>query len=70
MATKTTKKEVAMSEKTPKELQELLVAKQADLLGYKKGLVVGELKNPSIIKMTRKDIARIKTALAGKEGDK
>ena len=69
---KATKKDVTVSTKTPKQLEELLVAKQADLLGYRKGLAAGELKNPGMIKITRRDIARIKTALtvAGKEGDK
>lgn len=66
---KATKKEAA-TEQTPKQLNELLITKQADLLGYKKGLAAGELKNPNVIKATRRDIARIKTALAGKEGDK
>ena len=68
---KAVKKEVAaVVEQTPKELQELLASKQADLLGYKKGLHAGELKNTGVIKVTRKEIARIKTALNGKEGDK
>lgn len=67
---KTTKQTIAMSEQSPKELQELLATKQADLLGYNKGLASGELKNTGVIKSTRKEIARIKTALAGKEGDK
>ena len=68
---KTTKKSTA-TEQTPKQLEELLATKQADLLGYIKGLQAGELKNPGVIKTTRRDIARIKTALtmAGKEGDK
>lgn len=61
---------VVLSEQTPKQLQELLATKQADLLGYKRGLVVGELKNPNVIKATRKEIARIMTALSGKEGEK
>ena len=70
-STKTTpKKEVTMTEQTPTQLQELLITKQADLLGYKKGLAAGELKNTGVIKTTRKEIARIKTALTGKEGEK
>ncbi len=64
------KKEAVVSEKTPKQLETLLATKQADLLGYKKGLAAGELKNPNVISATKRDIARIKTALAGKEGDK
>lgn len=70
MAKTAAKKVIAMSEQTPEQLKELLAAKQADLLGYKKGLHVGELKNPGVIKVTRREIARIKTALNGKEGDK
>ena len=68
----TAKKDTAVKEQTPKQLEELLATKQTDLLGYKKGLQAGELKNPGVIKTTRRDIARIKTALqvAGKEGDK
>lgn len=72
-ATTTKKKDTAMSEQTPDKLSELLATKQADLLGYKKGLAAGELKNTGIIKATRKEIARIKTALnskSSKEGDK
>ncbi len=67
---KTTQKEATVSEQTPVQLSELLVTKQADLLGYRKGLAVGELKNASIIKATRKEIARIKTTLSSKEGEK
>lgn len=67
---KATKQVVTMSDKTPKELEELMVAKRADLLGYKKGLASGELKNTGVVKATRKEIARIMTALTGKEGDK
>lgn len=67
---KTTKQDAAVTEQTPKQLQELLATKQADLLGYKRGLAVGELKNTGVIKATRKEIARIKTSLNGKEGEK
>lgn len=71
---KATKKDVAVSEQNPKQLQELLRTKQADLLGYKKGLASGELKNTGVIKATRRDIARIKTQLlveaSSKEGEK
>lgn len=71
---KTAKTGAVAKEQTSKQLEEQLVAKQADLLAYKKGLAGGELKNTGIIKATKRDIARIKTALsmntAGKEGDK
>jgi len=67
---KTTKKDAVVAEQTPESLNQLLATKQADLLGYKKGLAGGELKNTGVIRATRKEIARIKTALNGKEGDK
>lgn len=67
---KSVKKDVAVTDKSPKATADQLAAKRADLLGYQKGLVAGELKNTSIIKATRKEIARIKTQLNGKEGDK
>ena len=67
------KKTTAKAPETREELQAALATKQADLLGYKKGLVAGELKNPSIIKQTRKEIARLNTAITqrniGKEGE-
>ena len=67
---KATKQATPVVEQTSKDLHELLVSKQADLLGYRKGLATGELKNTGVIKVTRKEIARIKTTLNGKEGDK
>lgn len=67
---KAIKKDAAVSETSPKSLNEQLIAKHADLLGYRKGLAAGELKNTGVIKATRKEIARIKTQLNGKEGDK
>ena len=67
---KTTKQEVAAAPQTTEQLEKLLSEKNADLLGYRKGLAANELKNTAVIKATKRDIARIKTALAGKEGDK
>lgn len=71
---KATKRDAAVKEQAPNDLQAQLTQKQADLLGYKKGLAAGELKNTGVIKTTRKEIARIKTALRvealGKEGEK
>lgn len=66
----TVKKDAPISEQTPEQLAELLATKQAELVGYRRGLVIGELANPSVIKTTKKEIARIKTALSSKEGDK
>lgn len=75
MATKpTTKTKKADKTVAVKDVQATLESKQADLIGYKKGLRIGELKNLSIIRATRKEIARLKTAQAmekiSKEGDK
>jgi ribosomal protein L29 len=67
---KKVEKAVVAAEQTKEQLQAALTTKQADLLGYMKGLAGGELKNTAIIRTTRRDIARIKTALAGKEGEK
>lgn len=67
---KKVEKVVATTEQSREQLQASLATKEADLLGYKKGLAGGELKNTAIIRNTRKEIARIKTALAGKEGEK
>lgn len=66
----TVKKDAPISEQAPEQLAELLATKQAELVGYRRGLVIGELANPSAIKTTKKEIARIKTALSSKEGDK
>lgn len=70
MAKATPKPAVRLSDQSREELATLLEAKRADLLGYKKSLASGELKNTGILKATRKEIAQITTALAGKEGDK
>lgn len=73
-AKSTTKQTKPLAEQTPEELQATLMTKQADLLDYKKGLATGELQNPRIIGKTRKEIARLKTALTmhtlSKEGEK
>jgi len=76
MATKpTTKNKKTEKAVAVKDVQATLESKQADLIGYKKGLRIGELKNPSVIRTTRKEIARLKTAqamekISNKEGDK
>lgn len=46
-----------------KSLQEQLVEKRADLLGYQKSHAAGELVNPRAITAARKDIARLLTKL-------
>ena len=58
-------KKTPIAQQSPDELRTALAAKQADLLGYKRGLAAGELTNPRIITTTRKDIARLMTALNG-----
>ena len=53
-----------------KSLEELkidLAAKQNDLLEARKGHRAGELVNPRVITTTRRDIARIKTAIRAEE---
>lgn len=46
-----------------KSLQEQLVEKRADLLGYQKSHAAGELVNPRAITAARKDVARIMTKI-------
>ena len=61
------KKTTAPKEQTPADLQTSLMAKKADLLELQRGLAAGELANPRIVSTTRKDIARLKTALRAAE---
>lgn len=75
MATKATAKQTkAPTAQSAEDLRAALATKEADLLGYRRGLAAGELKNNRVIHATRKDIARIKTALTmdkiSKEGEK
>ncbi len=77
MATKTTKAtksaKPAVEVKTLDQLKTDLTAKQADLLAAKRGHRAGELTNPRVITVTRKDIARLNTAIRAaqlKEGEK
>ncbi len=63
----------ASAVKTLDELKVELAAKQNDMLDAKRGHRAGELVNPRVITTTRKDIARLKTAIRAeelKEGDK
>ncbi len=76
MATKTTKAtktaKTAVEVKTIDQLKTDLITKQADLLAAKRGHRAGELTNPRVITTTRKDIARLRTAIRAeqlKEGD-
>lgn len=73
-AEKTTKKAAkpAVEVKSLADLQKDLAAKQQDLLAARQGHRAGELVNPRTITFTRKEIARIKTAIRAEElkGDK
>lgn len=65
---KTTKAKQAVTKKaaevkTIDQLREELVAKTADLLQAKRGNAAGELANPRVITVTRKEIARLHTAI-------
>lgn len=70
-ATKSTKK--ATEVRTLEQLTADLAIKQNDMLEAKRGHRAGELVNPRVITLTRKEIARIKTAIRAeelKEGEK
>jgi ribosomal protein L29 len=58
-AKKTTKPEV----KTAEDLQKDLATKRQDLIEAKRSLAAGELVNPRVITATRKEIARLLTAI-------
>lgn len=73
--TKTTKSsniKAASEVKTLEQLKSELATKQNDLLEAKRGHRAGELQNPRVLTHTRKDIARLHTAIsaAEKEGEK
>jgi ribosomal protein L29 len=53
--------------KTVVQMRSDLSDKQNDLIGYKKGHKMGELTNPRVITSTRKEIARLKTAIRAAE---
>jgi ribosomal protein L29 len=64
MATKSpTKKTAAPKQQSAEDLRLTLATKQNDLLDYQRSLAAGELKNTRIIGTTRREIARLKTAL-------
>jgi len=67
--TKTTKKTAKKAEevKTIQQLREDLVAKTADQLQNKRANAAGELVNPRVITATRKEIARLNTAIRAAE---
>jgi ribosomal protein L29 len=68
----TTKKTVkavkpALEVKTIDQLQIELATKQHDLIEVKRGHKLGELTNPRVITVTRKEIARLHTAIRAVE---
>ena len=65
MADKTVKK--AVPAPTLDELRATLAEKQTDLLEAKRSNAAGELVNPRVITKTRKEIARISTAIRAAE---
>ena len=69
---KTTKP--AQEVKTLEQLRAELAAKRQDLLEAIRGHRAGELQNPTVLRATRKDIARLATAVRAaelrEEGDK
>lgn len=66
MATKKTAKQ-AEEVKTLAQLQDELKTKRQDLLEAKRGHAAGELANPRVLTTTRKEIARILTAIRAAE---
>ncbi len=73
---KATKKTAKPAEevKTLEQLREDLATKRKELVDAKRGHRAGELQNPRVLTATRKDIARIQTAIRAaemsEEGDK
>lgn len=65
MAEKKTAK--AEEVKTVEQLKKELAQKQADLLEAKRGHAAGELANPRVLTATRKEIARLHTAIRAAE---
>lgn len=69
MAEKTTKKTTAKATevKTIEQLRTELSAKLNDQLDYKRSHAAGELANPRVLTATRKEIARLHTAIRAAE---
>ena len=66
MADKKTAK-TAEEVKTIEQLQQELASKQADLLEARRGHAAGELANPRVLTTTKKEIARLHTAIRAAE---
>jgi ribosomal protein L29 len=69
-ATKSTEKLNDFSTMKTEDINKLIVEKRNDLMEFTKSLRGGELVNPSIIKATRKEIARALTALNASKEEK
>ena len=69
MAIKKTTKVIKEADevKTTDQLRVDLIAKQSDLIASKRGHKLGELTNPRVITATRKEIARLHTAIRADE---
>jgi ribosomal protein L29 len=61
------KKAKATEVKTLEQLRTELAAKQADLLEARRGHAAGELANPRVLTSTKKEIARLLTAIRAQE---
>lgn len=66
MADKNTAKK-AEEVKTIEQLRQELATKQADLLEARRGHAAGELANPRVLTTTKKEIARLHTAIRALE---
>lgn len=67
---KTTTKSIVKKAEEVKSIEQLhteLVAKRVDLLASRRGHAAGELANPHILTSTRKEIARLLTAIRADE---
>lgn len=67
---KTTKKTAPKKDAEVKTLDQLraeLVAKKTDQIAHKRSHAAGELVNPRVLTVTRKEIARLNTAIRAAE---
>ena len=67
MADKKTAK--AEEVKTLDQLREELAAKRQDMIEARRGHAAGELANPRVLTQTRKEIARLLTAIRAAENE-
>lgn len=67
VATKANKTAKAVEIKTVDQMHTELAEKQADLITAKRGHKLGELANPRVLTTTRKEIARLHTAIRAAE---